>query len=951
MFYKFIAKKRDEWFASPNCSVRDVIDYIEKKGKMRDAQVEAIKTFLYLKIVCGNRPLKQLFLQGFFNTLDIREELLNDVARNKFLSDKAAAALYEYSKLQHRNGDQISYKLEEYIKTHAELIDYEYIASKIFYDVDYADYLYSLPMGAGKTYLMAAFIYLDLYFAQNDMQNPVFAHNFMIFAPSGLKNSILPSLKNIMRFDPTWIFPEEVAKQLKRQIKFEVLDEAGSAKGSNIIRNPNAQKINTHLLAGDTFGLVAITNAEKVIPDHAENDQFNDADLRLFEEDEVERIKIKKGRELRRVIGNIPHLAIYVDEVHHVADGNIKLRQVISQWTESHSFKYMLGFSGTPFLETADKILVSEDLEIRNQNLSNVVCHYALVDAVGNFLKNPIVKSENADMATIIDNGVREFLNTYKDTIYENGTCAKQAIYCPNIKILEEEVYPQVANIVSEYGFAPNTAILRFYSDSRSKYKLPKEAQMEFDSLDSSLSRIRIILLVEIGKEGWDCRSLTSVVLPMKGSCTQNKVMQTSCRCLREVDSSNESALIWLNNHNAKILNDQLKKFQETNIEELNQKRMKQIVTIHRYSRMECVKLPKIEYMQLCVTHKTKNMEPPTRQMLLDDSLLIKRNLRYIHTSEGFRQEVSSSTHAYENTENADFLAWLYEIERESFRTLTVPQLQQYEQELHRIFLNITINVGGCQLFNNEYNQQKIRSRIRQAFAPICEDETEETLELREARLICVEAEKKLEQEFEVSVNSIYYPNEEKVRFILEEDQQNANIDKTISENPQLKSVLENVKANSHPERKFTYHYLPYHFDSTLERDYFAKQLMSLLMGEVRDKQLEVYFNGDDTISGFGIECYKQVRGSWQRIQKYYPDFLVLQRGDDNTARRVLIIETKGKIYEDSFRDKETFMHKFIADNSGRFEFLYLRQSQVTKDNPDYLLDETIKKIKDYFKD
>ena len=90
-------------------------------------------------------------------------------------------------------------------------------------------------MGAGKTYLMAAFIYLDLYFAQNEPDNPVFAHNFMIFAPSGLKTSILPSLKNIMRFDPSWILPEETARQLKRQIKFEVLDEASSAKGSNII--------------------------------------------------------------------------------------------------------------------------------------------------------------------------------------------------------------------------------------------------------------------------------------------------------------------------------------------------------------------------------------------------------------------------------------------------------------------------------------------------------------------------------------------------------------------------------------------------------------------------------------------------------------------------------------------------------------------------------------------
>lgn len=52
MFYKLIEKKRDEWLSSPDCTVKDVIRYIEKRGKMRDAQIEAIKTFLFLKFHC-----------------------------------------------------------------------------------------------------------------------------------------------------------------------------------------------------------------------------------------------------------------------------------------------------------------------------------------------------------------------------------------------------------------------------------------------------------------------------------------------------------------------------------------------------------------------------------------------------------------------------------------------------------------------------------------------------------------------------------------------------------------------------------------------------------------------------------------------------------------------------------------------------------------------------------
>ena len=916
---------------------------------MRDAQIDAIKTFLYLKIVCRNLPLKQLFLQGFFNTLDIREEPLTDTARNKLLADKAAAALFEYSKLKRKNGEQLSPKLEEYIKNHAETIDYNHIISKIFYDVNYADYLYSLPMGAGKTYLMAAFIYLDLYFAQNEPDNPVFAHNFMIFAPSGLKTSILPSLKNIMRFDPSWILPEETAKQIKRRVKFEVLDEASSAKGSNIIKNPNAQKINTHLLAGDTFGLVAITNAEKVILNRSENDLLTLAQLNLFPEDE--RNMILKGRELRRVIGNIPHLAIFVDEVHHVADGDIKLRRVIDNWTENQNFKYMLGFSGTPFLETADKIPVSDELEMKNQNLSNVVCHYALVDAVSNFLKNPIVKHENADSETIIDSGVRNFFQLYKDTIYKNGTCAKQAIYCPNIKTLEEKIYPQVANLVAEYGLAPNTAILKFYSDSNSKYKLPKEAQVEFDSLDSEISKVRIILLVGIGKEGWDCRSLTSVILPMKGSCAQNKVMQTSCRCLREVDSNDETALIWLNNQNAKVLNDQLKRFQETDIDELNKKKKKEKVVVQRHSRMNTVALPPIEYLQLSVTYTPQREAPKTHELLTDEQLLVKRNTRFVHSSTGFSEQETISVHEFENSQKADFRSWLYEIERESFCTLCYSDLLQFESELQDIFLKITIEKDGQRFFNDEYAQQCIRSKIRQAFAPVCTDEVTEKTELREAKLMWI-APEELEKPLEASTSAIYYPDAEKVKMIVEEDKQNVEIDNAIKAAPAMKDMFEKLRMNTQPERNFTYHYLPYHFDSNLERNYFADQLLALLKGDsFKDLHLEVYFNGDDTISDFGIECYKQVDGTWKRIQHYYPDFLMLQRGDDGKARRVLIIETKGKVYENSFKDKEAFMKKFVSDNSEHFDFLYLKESQITRERPNYLLEETINKINSFFKD
>ena len=71
MFYKMIETKRNEWLASETCTVKAVIDYIVKTGQMRDAQVEAIRTYLFLKIACGCKPLAELFCEGAFNTLDL----------------------------------------------------------------------------------------------------------------------------------------------------------------------------------------------------------------------------------------------------------------------------------------------------------------------------------------------------------------------------------------------------------------------------------------------------------------------------------------------------------------------------------------------------------------------------------------------------------------------------------------------------------------------------------------------------------------------------------------------------------------------------------------------------------------------------------------------------------------------------------------------------------------
>ena len=75
----------------------------------------------------------------------------------------ASLALYEYAVCPNKDGKQTAPAVAKVLETAPETVDAVEVFRKIFYGVTYTDYVFSLPMGAGKTFLMAAFIYLDLY--------------------------------------------------------------------------------------------------------------------------------------------------------------------------------------------------------------------------------------------------------------------------------------------------------------------------------------------------------------------------------------------------------------------------------------------------------------------------------------------------------------------------------------------------------------------------------------------------------------------------------------------------------------------------------------------------------------------------------------------------------------------------------------------------------------------
>ena len=965
MFYQLIQKKRDLWFQSSDCTVLYLVDYIYQRGMLRDAQIDAIKTYLFLKIACQGKPLWQLFAEGKFNETDVDAEEINAEARDVMTKNPAALALYQYSRQKDRNGKQIAPELEQFIRHHAREIDYEKVLKDIFYQVTYSDYLFSLPMGAGKTYLMAAFIYIDLYFAQNEPHNPIWAHNFLILAPSGLKSSIVPSLRSIQNFDVTWLFPAATAMQLKRLVKFEILDEQKSARKSNVIRNPNAFKINQHWEGGTMMGLVAITNAEKVILDRWEE---KDKDPNCFSDDERRQLEV--ANELRNMIGIIPSLSIFIDEVHHASDGEIKLRQVVTEWaTLGCNFCNVLGFTGTPYLEKAEKVTLGGSFNIKNTNITNVVYFYPLMEGIDNFLKRPEVKFTDHDMLTIVRSGVHEFLDKYKDTTYADGTCAKLAVYCGQIPTLEEEIYPLVSEIVTEYGLNPAEVILKRHKGSNSskagarKYAEPEGSEVAFAMLDSPTSKIRIVLLVQIGKEGWDCKSLTGVVLPHEGACPKNMVLQTSCRCLRQVvRGEQEKALVWMNRWNADKLNKELKQQQNITLQEFSKKPEPAKKRIERFSRMDKQQVPPIDFFQLKVEYETQVIEeqPDTATLLADESLKQKANRSLVYVQDFEGNMLGYEELRKENGESFTFHWWLQKIAKESMGALSMKELKQYEAQLHKLFDEITIadeQDGKYRTENMEYDHYQIRANIRKAFVPKRDFRISEEVVPDTATILSVEQPMPLD----VEDDSRFYPSEKVVKEILAWDNDPGKMELP----PEVKAVVEKMMAagfsdtdiqmmvkdklpkDEYPERNQTYHYLPYRFDSNLEKEYFANGLIPLM----KDKQLEYYFNGDDTLTEFKIRCYRRVGKHWQYDGLYYPDFLVLSRDAEGRIDRICIIETKGEVYAAKFKERLEFMRDvFVPKNNEafhrkRFQFLYLEDTISAEER----MAKTLQMIKEFF--
>jgi superfamily II DNA or RNA helicase len=895
--FNLIENKASNWVSQEKNKSQSVIGnlikYIEKANKLREPQRQAIEVYLWLKFVSDNKKVSDIIRDGLLYNEETAKNYGNF---HTFGSDFTTQFLNQF--FQDNGVKNLHKQLVNDPKS--EKTNWDNVLEELLHNYTYPNYLFSLPMGAGKTYLMACFIYLDLYFANLYKTDKRFAHNFIVLAPQASKTAILPSLQTIKNFNPEWILPSKEADRIKQIIQIEILDALSSQRKDKLQgNNPNLEKVN-RISQTKKFGMVFITNAEKVVLEKYDEKDLIYIDPNSMLYDEKKASDTLKLNELREKLSHTPFLGVILDEAHHSYGVNSeqtekKLRNAVNILDQHKNVVCVLGLSGTPYVR--HKVKIGDD-EIRLNQIQDIVYNYYLNQGIGRFLKIPEIKKADVKEDLFIKQALTDFFDNF-DIKYGNGTKSKIVFYCPSIKVLNEKILPVIQDWYKKKRKGKEAEIFKFYtngSKENKQYEIPKDSLAIFNNLDKPYSDKRVILLVAIGTEGWDCKSLTAVVLPRQKT-TKNFVLQTTCRCLREVENaSKEKALIYLEKENYRTLDTELQENYDLHISDLKFGSQPEIAV-----KVRKPKLGKLKYKQVETKYQILSKKAVKNNLNNFDLAKVKDTYKYderIIKGKIGRAGISSETEQQgiklEKTEYL-FGDFIYDLARATFGKFSENDLlEEYKKELETIFAKIQ---GEFDWIASNPNLEICD--IVKYLASFLMDEIEYKKEI-----ITNDAEiELLEWQTKNSSLALYTASGALAKFM-------PKITAQTIENYKRHPEDLGVDADSLDPQTISFNYVPYKMDSSFEINALSEMLkISELAG------LEVYYNGykDNRLQSFYIQTPKGV---------YTPDFLVLKR-KSKKIDKILIVETKGEIYYDEeFKQKEQFVKNDFKKHNPNFTYV-----------------------------
>ncbi|WP_372828269.1 hypothetical protein [Polaromonas sp.] len=539
-------------------AIREILDFALEDSAtgqlryLRRAQFRALETYWYLRLVLNTPRIPDLYAELFPKAKDRREAMgLTSSEIVGLIADDGFDAVI--TRLQTDNAFVRKHGLESLRETFA---------------LDYPSYILALAMGAGKTILMGAIVATEFAMALEYPDGP-FVQNALIFAPG---KTILSALRELADIPFERLLPARLHKPFAASLKL------------TFTRDGDKQ---IPITLGSSFNVI-VTNTEKIrIQKPAVR---NAGQSRLFAGTKDEEATALANLRLQ-AIASLPHLAVFSDEAHHTYgqkllgkwekdketgepvfkdDGIKKVRRTIDYLAQETNLIVTINATGTPYFE--------------RQPLRDVVVWYGLGEGIRDgVLKElasgiKVLELGDGEAAQMVQSVMNDFVQNYWRVALPNGAPARLALYFPNIET-RDELRPAIESALLVHGIGPDTLLA---VDNKSS----DATRRAFESVARDpAAPHRVLLLVNMGTEGWNCPSLFACALVRKLSQSNNFVLQAATRCLRQVPGNAMPARVYLTASNKKTLEDQLVETYGTSLTALDTQhaeRLEKTIVLHK---------------------------------------------------------------------------------------------------------------------------------------------------------------------------------------------------------------------------------------------------------------------------------------------------------------------------------------------------------------------------------
>lgn len=501
------------------------------KAFLRQPQFEALETYIFLKEFLGNAKVEEIFQQWF--------------EKQGRFADRAEGGVVSGNAGQVGLFDKITQ--DQYKAVFAAMRKNSRA---------YPNYIFALTMGTGKTILMATCIFYEFLLGNKFEKDARYCHNALVFAPD---KTVLQSLKEIEAFDLTSVVPPEYVNFLTTHLRFHYLEEAGTSLDTldrsrfNIIVS-NTQKIilkrqhKEKTSVDKLFGATGETlSATSVYADAADLYNFDQP------EEEGELTTNQRFEKLRR----LEQLGIYVDEAHHAFGKALAKDMGVGAQTDT-SLRTTIDILAASLNAAGTRVVACYNYTgtpyVGREVLPEVVYAYGLKEAIDKgFLKKVTLHGyANTRTDEFVDIAIENFLKGSGE-LRPEGMLPKLAFFAATVEELTEELKPAVERALLKHGI-PTSRILVNVGDSKIT---TNDDIREFNRLDTEGSEKQFILLVNKGREGWNCRSLFGVGL-FREPKSKVFVLQATMRCLRAIGEAQHTGHVFLSDSNLNTLNEEL---------------------------------------------------------------------------------------------------------------------------------------------------------------------------------------------------------------------------------------------------------------------------------------------------------------------------------------------------------------------------------------------------------